>query len=119
MNVVSNVKGVVAGIGLKGGNVEFWPNNYSQVNTKKIPGASNNTFDFGDNLKEPVDGYGSMQVHNHAARQTVFAFNNWKSGISADLGIGNHPGKNQDWTFSKTASSYSHKRLAVLVRLKQ
>ena len=34
----------------------------------------------------------------------------------ADLGIGNAPGANTDWTFSGNAKSYSSKRLRVYVR---
>ena len=32
-----------------------------------------------------------MQVHNHDARQTLFALNHWIAGAHADLGIGNDP----------------------------
>lgn len=116
MNVLSNVKGVATGTGLKGGNIEFWPNNYGPRNAAGIPGASPATWDFGDEPAEPLDGYGCMQVHNHDAGQTVFALNNWKAGGSADLGIGNQPAGNPDWTFAANASSYAAKRLRVLVR---
>ena len=64
----------------------------------------------------PVDGYGSMQVHNHDARQTLFAVNHWKQGAKADIGIGNSPSGNPDWTFTGNAGSYRTKRLRVLVR---
>jgi len=67
---------------------------------------------------QPVDGYGSMQVHNHEAKQTIFAINHWREGGSADLGIGNRPRDNPDWTFSGSAGTYSYKRLRVLVHLK-
>ena len=61
-----------------------------------------------------------MQVHNFAARQTIFAFNNWKAGPAADLGIGNSdPGANKPrystWTFNSNASQYVAKQLKVLV----
>ena len=119
MNVVSNVPGIVTGTGLAGGNIEFWPNNYGPPNTAGVPNASNDLWDFGDQVDAgKVDGYGSMQVHNHEAKQTIFAINNWKSGDRADIGIGNSDGKTRDWTFVGNAGSYTLKRLRVLVHPK-
>jgi sialate O-acetylesterase len=69
-------------------------------------------------MTQPHDGYGSMQVHNHDARQTLFALNLWVAGTQADIGIGNNPKDNPDWTFSKNAGSYPTKRLRILVRCK-
>jgi sialate O-acetylesterase len=118
MNVYSNVKGVVPGTGLNGGNIEFWPNNYGPGNGANVPNASAAAWDFGDELVGPADGYGSMQVHNHDAKQTLFALNHWREGSKADLGIGNQPSGNPDWTFAGNAGSYPVKRLRVLVRCK-
>ena len=118
MNVWSNVKGIVAGTGLPGGNIEFWPNNYGPANSANVPNASAEVYDFGDQPADPVDGYGSMQVHNHDARQTLFALNHWREGGHADLGIGNQPKDNPDWTFAGNADSYKAKRLRVLVHCK-
>jgi sialate O-acetylesterase len=108
----------VTGAPLEGGNIEFWPHNYGQANSANVPNASGQTYDFGDDPGEPADGYGSMQVHNHAAKQTLFAVNNWKSGNRADIGIGNQATGNPDWTFSANAGSYQVKRLRVLVHCK-
>lgn len=116
MNVFSNVKGIVTGTGLRGGNIEFWPNNYAAPNSAKVPNASNDIFDFGDQPTDPTDGYGSMQVHNHDAKQTLFAINHWREGSHADVGIGNQPKENPDWTFAGNASEYRAMRLVVLVR---
>jgi sialate O-acetylesterase len=118
MNVYSNVKGIVAGAGLAGGNIEFWPNDYGPANSANVPNASAQVWDFGDEMGNSVDGYGSMQVHNHAAKQTLFAVNNWKSGNRADIGIGNQATGNPDWTFAANAGSYQAKRLRVLVHCK-
>jgi sialate O-acetylesterase len=118
MNVYSNVKTIVARTGLTGGNIEFWPNNYGPANSANVPNASAQVYDFGDEPSGPADGYGSMQVHNHAAKQTLFAVNHWKEGSRADLGIGNQPTGNPDWTFAGNASAYQAKRLRVLVRCK-
>ncbi len=119
MNVLSNVKSIVNGAGLKGGNIEFWPHNYGPPNNASVPNASGADWDFGDEPVEPTDGYGSMQVHNHDAKQTLFAINNWKSGSGADLGIGTRAAKELDWTFAANAGSYLTKRLRVLVLPKQ
>ncbi len=115
LNVYSNVKGIVTGTGLKGGNLEFWPNNYGQQNSANVPNASNNAFDFGDQPDALSDGYGSMQVHNHDARQTLFAINHWREGVHADIGIGNQTQGNPDWTFAANAGNYHIMRLRVLV----
>ncbi|HWH71169.1 MAG TPA: sialate O-acetylesterase [Candidatus Sulfotelmatobacter sp.] len=118
LNVYSNVKGLVTGTGLTGGNIEFWPNNYGPPNSASVPNASGQVYDFGDEPGEPMEGYGSMQIHNHDARQTLLAINNWKAGKGADLGIGNQPQGNPDWTFAANAGSYPAKRLRVFVRCK-
>jgi len=117
MNVHSNVEGLATGIGLDGGNIEFWTSNYGPTNAANIPGASGSVFDFGDQMTDPVDGYGSMQVHNFKAGQTIFALNHWRDGGNgADLGIGNSGGQNPDYTFARNSGQYSFKRLRVLVR---
>jgi len=118
MSVFSNVQGIVIGTGITGGNIEFWPNNYSAGNGAKVPNADPNKHDFGDQFGNPPDGHGCMQVHNHDAKQTLFAINKWKAGGKAEIGIGNNPKGNPDWTFTETASSYRTKRLRVLVRCK-
>jgi sialate O-acetylesterase len=118
MDVFSNVKGIVTGTNLAGGNIEFWPYNYGPDNAAKVPNASPTVFDFGDEPNSHVNGYGSMQVHNHDAKQTVFAINHWVGGKKADLGIGNAPTGNPDWTFSANAGKYPAKRLLVFVRCK-
>jgi sialate O-acetylesterase len=115
MDVYSNVKGVVTGNHLNGGNIEFWPNNYGPQNSANVPNASSDVFDFGDQPTDPEDGYGSMQVHNHDARQTLFAINHWREGAHADIGIGNQSTNNPDWTFASNAGGYHAMHLLVLV----
>ena len=118
MDVFSNVKGITTGTNMETGNIEFWPNNYGPPNAGNVPGASATVYDFGDEPGPPVDGYGSMQVHNSAAGQTLFAINHWNAGATADIGIGNSTGQTRDWTFVANAGSYSSKRLRVYVRVK-
>jgi sialate O-acetylesterase len=116
LDVFSNVERISNGTHLAGGNIEFWPNNYGPANAANVPNASGDTFDFGDQRGEPADGYGCMQVHNHDARQTLFAINHWREGVRADVGIGNQSKDNPDWTFAANAGSYHAMRLKVFVR---
>ncbi len=119
MNVVCNDSSVATGTGLTG-NIEFWPSNYANVNANGVPGASDALFDFGD--RADPGAYGSMQIHNTGAGQTLLAFNNWGSsgGSMPDIGIGNCPlptNGGLDWTFSNNAWSYPLRTLYVLVEL--
>ena len=117
LSVRTSVPGVATGEDLPGGYLEFWPNNYATQNGANVEGASDAVYDFGDQpSQQPLEGYGCMQVHNIRAKQTVFAINMWKSGPNADLGIGNSPGGNKDWTFTKSASQCSVKRLRIFVK---
>ena len=117
MEVFSNLKELATGK-IATGNIEFWPHNYAQNNVGQVKGASNASYDFGDAPVEPELGYGSMQVHNFGAKQTLFAINHWGTGTQADIGIGNSKEQNPDWTFTKSASKYSTKQLSIYVRAK-
>ncbi len=119
MNVASNVPSIVVGNAISTGNIEFWGGNYEQANGLGIPGASPTTYDFGDRMTN--GGHASMQVHNYGASQTLFGYNDWGSLNSAgfsDLGIGNNGTGtgDPDWTFSKSANTYSVRNLYVLAR---
>ena len=118
MLVSSNVSTIITGSIATGGNIEFWASNYEPANSANVPGASSEQFDFGDHPTHPPDGYGSMQIHNHDGQQTLFALNHWVMGANADIGIGNQPTGNPDWTFSANGASYKWKRLRVLVHQK-
>ncbi len=114
MNVQSSVAGIVVGTNLSGGNIEFWPQDYAMYNTANVPNASDSLYDWGDHPY--IGNYGSMQVHNHDAKQVLFAFNRWGGfGGVADLGIGNNPVGQPDWTFSSSATNYTVKTLQVYV----
>lgn len=115
LDVYSTTSAVSVGTGLSG-NMEFWPSNYSPQNDGGVQGASGQVYDFGDAPAGRTAGYGSMQIHNTAARQTLFAINNWNAAANADIGIGNSSGDTRDWTFTGSASNYSAKRLRVYVR---
>jgi NPCBM/NEW2 domain/PA14 domain/Bacterial Ig domain len=112
--VASNVDGLPVGA-VGDGVIEFWPSNYGGKNQAGIAGATDE-LDFGDQpAARQDDGYGSMQVHNLAARQTVWALNHWVVGNKADLGIGPSP-SGGDWTFATNGDGYVLKRLRVFVK---
>ncbi|MCB1237676.1 MAG: 9-O-acetylesterase, partial [Verrucomicrobiae bacterium] len=115
VRVLSNAEGIPSGDGLAV-NLEFWPHNYGPLNAAKVPGASDQAWDIGDERVDPVGGYGSMQIHLTAAKQTLMAINHWSAGPGADIGIGNSTGQTLDWTFAGNAGSYEAARLRVLVR---
>jgi len=109
---------VTTGTGIPAGNIEFWPSDYTAANTLNIPGASATAYDFGDGGASGTSaGHGSMQVHNFAAGQTLFAMDHFgRDGYVPALGIGNQPTGDPDWTFNYNAPSFSVKNIYVLVR---
>jgi hypothetical protein len=114
LEVKANVSSVTNGAGMAG-NLEFWPINYSATNVAGVAGASNSAYDFGD--RADAGNYGSMQVHNATYGHTLFALNNWGGDNNPlDLGIGNQPSGNPDWTFANNAGTYARRTLHVLVR---
>jgi sialate O-acetylesterase len=115
--IKSNVAGVKNGAFAEGCNIEFWGTNYGPDNSANIPEASAKLFDFGDSPANN-NNYGSMQIHNYAEKQTIFAFNHWVAGSNADLGIGNSSGPQPDWTFLGNAGKYANGKLLVLVQTK-
>lgn len=109
---------ITSATGIPAGNIEFWPSNYGSSNDKNIPEANSATYDFGDGGSPSTGaGHGSMQVHNFAAGHTVFALNHFGSdNLIPELGIGNQPTGQPDWTFANNAATYTVKNLYVLVR---
>ncbi len=65
-------------------------------NAVPIPGACDSKRDFGARYSGSAVGYGSMQIHNFKAGQTVFGYNNFANSSNADLGIGSCLGKRPD-----------------------
>lgn len=114
MNVVSSVAGIISGTNLSGGNIEFWSSNCSPANLAGVLNGSSAAYDWGDSPS--IGNYGSMQIHNHDARQVLLAFNRWGGvGGYADLGIGNRSGNYLDWMFAQNAGTYTIKTLQVYV----
>lgn len=113
LNVWSNVADVENGTGIAGA-IEFWPYNYD------------NPTQFGvDDVMYSSGRYGSMQVHNMAARKTIFAFNHFgDAGVKPCIGIGSSPatpvGNNKpslDWTFHENADLYRVRELKIFARV--
>ena len=102
------------------GRLEIWPWNYGPGSPRSI-GGDNSKYDFDDTHTGGQD-YGSMQVHNLSAAQTVMAWNHHGYGVSSpDIGFGNNPatGSNEhpDWTFSSGSSlGTSNWKFQVLFR---
>jgi len=118
VHVVSNVPDLHDGTSLAG-NIEFWPYNYAPENGADIYDCEDTAIP-----NESGIGYGSMQVHVEnplnlsGPRQTVFAFNGFNRGRTADLGIGRNanPDGQPDWTFSANADTYTVRKMQVYVK---
>lgn len=122
LNVESNVAGILTGQKINTGNIEFWPNTYGTNPSVNNIGGSN-SYDFNDSTGP--GGYGSMQIHNYGAGQTLLAYNAWNTSGFDEVGIGNNTARNTidgninpDWTFSQNASNYTIKQLQVWVKPK-
>ena len=119
MNVYASAgAGVTTGTGITTGLIEFWPSNYGPTRNFGLANASDTAYDFDDSGYSTSAGHGSMQIHNHAAAQTIFAFNqygsNWRTPA---LGIGNRASATDpDWTAAANAASYAVKNIYVLAR---
>lgn len=118
MNVLSNVEGIQTGAFLDGGHVEMWPSNYGPSDSHGVWAASSQSYDWGDSGARTSSGYGSFQIHNPLARQTLLAYNRWGvlGGANDDIGIGNQPSGEPDWTFAGNTADFSERRLVILVR---
>jgi hypothetical protein len=119
LNVLSSAgAGVTNGNNIATGNIEIWSYCYTQNSAISIPGASGAVYDFGDAINANVDCYGSFQVHNYGAAQTILAYNRWSDAANniSDLGIGNNTGNvNPDWTFMSNANGITTKNLYVFI----
>ena len=121
MTVLSNVPGIVEGSGLSG-LLEIWEWNYGPGNAARIEGASGDLYDFGDAPLWGQGMYGSFQIHQLDAGQTLIAYNRFNDDAPADLGIGDNQRpagdgqRHSDWTFLGNAGEYSVRQLQVLLR---
>jgi hypothetical protein len=114
MNVYGSSNAGVTSTLNSSGNIEIWNNCYGTGNFLSGIGGNSGNFDFND-TRAGADCYGSFQVHNWAAQQTLFGLNNFAGGGTYDLGIGNNPGSHPDWTFQNNANTYTTRKLWILV----
>ncbi|MFA6290879.1 MAG: hypothetical protein WC637_03810 [Victivallales bacterium] len=117
LTVKSNVPGVKNGNFVKG-NVEIWLGAVSPINSAGIAGASDTAHDIGDS---PEPGhYGVFQIHNTQEKQTIIAFNHWypAKNTETDVGVGNAPEGEPDWTFSNSGKNCKSACLLILVKVK-
>ena len=111
LDVASNVNGIQTGTGMTGGYIEFWYEGFSTANAYNVPNASGAVYDFGD--QRTTGNWGSMQVHNYEAQQTIWAYN--KFAVSYDnwiaVGIGNNTTStgSPDWTTASANSDWTIK----------
>ena len=122
LQVVSNLPGIVESDGGNTGFLELWSNGYADDNNWNVTGASDATYDWGDNPStSSAVGHGSFQVHNLTAQQVLLAFNRFNAAAPCAIGIGNnqlpyrgvmHP----DWTVNYNCETKTLRHLQVLVR---
>ena len=84
------------------GRLEIWPFDYATGHTNLTPTGNDGTFDF-DDTPFLNNAYGSFQVHDLTDTHTVFAWNNHASN-TPEVGFGNSPSSNPDWTFTNNFS---------------
>jgi hypothetical protein len=121
LNVLGGDGLVATGTNLSSGNIEFWGYNYAATNAAASRTRATACTTWAIRCPVTSGTYGSMQVHNHAVnattnRQTIFAYNRFGYGGTSDLGIGNRPVDQPDWTFAQNAASYTSRTLLVLAR---
>lgn len=111
LSVESNYAGVV-NASAQTGRLEIWNNNYSTTASGGV-GGSSSLYDFDDT--PTVGSHGSFQVHNlsSAPPQTVMAWNN-HGVVTPQVGFGNSPVGNPDWTH-ETGLSLTDWKLQIYV----
>ena len=120
LTVRSNSPGVKALTDAATGFIEFYTCRFSPRTMSTPVGGDAAKYDFNDTPQpQKTLGYGCLQIHDLAAKQTVLAFNHFNtSSKPCDVGIGNNPDArgNPDWTFAANAGHYTARRLSVWVK---
>ena len=100
------------------GFIEFYNSSYTAKRSATPAGGDDKLFDFNDTPTNPSKfGFGCLQVHDLAAKKTVFSFNHFNNAhVACDVGIGTATSGNPDWTFSANAGEYKARRISVWVK---
>jgi len=104
LSVDSNYQTVSLGSGFSG-RLEIWPYNYAQTQQSSLVGGSSAIYDLNDTYTPNDNGHGSFQVHNLTRSQTVFAWNMHRPGGPPEIGFGNSPNGDPDWTSNSSLGS--------------
>jgi hypothetical protein len=117
LNVYAGGATVTTGTSIASGNIEFWDQRSLTTGSLGL-GGNDALNDFDDAPNLPAGSGGSMQVHNTGAQETILAYNNWDSANNVDdVGIGNSPAGNPDWTGAGNAGTFTDRAdIYVLVR---
>ena len=100
------------------GFIEFYNSSYTAKRSATPAGGDDKLFDYNDTPTNTSKfGYGCLQVHDLAAKKTVFSFNHFNNArMACDVGIGTAETGNPDWTFSANAGAYKARRVSVWVK---
>ena len=110
IEVSSNMPGVHTG-NFSTGRLEFWNQNYFTSNSGLTPAGDPTNYDWDDLVAITTNGHGSFQIHNVSPQkeQTIFGWNMHRNVGSPEIGIGNAPTGNPDWTFNTSNGSVNFK----------
>jgi hypothetical protein len=98
LNTYSDNANVTKGKALSG-RLEIWPYNYANTASGLFsPIPASTVYDYDDTVNNN-GGYGSFQVHDITNSKTVFAWNLHQYGSTPNIGFGNAPSGDPDWTF--------------------
>ena len=100
------------------GFIEFYNCSYTGKRSATPAGGDDKLFDFNDTPTNTSKfGFGCLQVHDLAAKKTIFSFNRFNNArVPCDVGIGTAETGNPDWTFSSNAGTYKARRVSVWVK---
>lgn len=108
-----------AGAKIDGGNIEFCGGNYAPETRLHLPFASEEKYDFEDQLSHSFGDCGCLQTHSRNDRMTLWAYNGFNKSKACDIGIGNSPAArgNSDYTFAANGPpACAAHRLTILVK---
>ena len=118
LTVRANTPAVKPLTGSADGFIEFYNCSYTARRSATPAGGDDKLFDFNDTPTNTSKfGYGCLQVHDLAAKKTVFSFNRFNNPKApCDVGIGSAETGNPDWTFSANAARFKARRVSVWVK---